>query len=169
MKKKVMTHTYLRDVSKYRVKLFMDIDDCYITVKKLIKVDIPFIIHGDVTVMDDNYYVLEVVPKNENYAMRLFLNDNKEPLEYYFDICKNNGIEKDSLVPSYDDLYLDITYMDGMINVIDEDEFMEAYESGKLSEEDYNLVLEVKNKLLNEIKCKTNEYMNRDYSKFLFD
>ena len=75
MKKKIMTHTYLRDVSKYRLKLFMDIDDCYITVKKLIKVDIPFIIHGDVTVMDDNYYLLEVVPKNENYAMRLFLND----------------------------------------------------------------------------------------------
>ena len=169
MKKKVMSHTYLRDVSKYIVKLFMDIDDCYITVKKLIKVDIPFVIHGDVTVMDDNYYVLEVVPKNENYAMRLFLNDKKEPLEYYFDICKNNGIEKDSLVPSYDDLYLDITYMDGMIKIIDEDEFLEAYDNGDISEEDYNLVLSVRDKLLDELENGTNEYMNRNYNEYLFD
>ena len=169
MKKKIMTHTYLRDVSQYRIKLFMDIDDCYISVKKLVKVDIPFIIHGDITVMDNNYYVLEVVPKNENYAMRLFLNDKKEPLEYYFDISKNNGIEKNSLVPSYDDLYLDITCMGNMINVIDEDEFFEAYDNGDLSEEDYQLALKVKDKLLEEITNGTNEYMNRNYDKYLFD
>lgn len=164
-----MTHTYLRDVSKYIVKMYMDIDDCYIIVKKLIKVDIPFIIRGDVTVMDDNYYVLEVVPKNENYAMRLFLNDKKEPLEYYFDICKNNGVEKDSLVPSYQDLYLDITYMDGIINILDEDEFIMAYESGELSEEEYNLVLEVRDKILSDLENRSNVYMNRDYSEYLFD
>ena len=169
MKKKIMTHTYLRDVSQYRVKLFMDIEDCYISVKKLVKVDIPFVIHGNVTVMDDDFYVLEVVPKNENYAMRLFLNEKKEPLEYYFDISKNNGIEKDSLVPSYDDLYIDITYMDGMIKIIDEDEFLEAYDNGDISEEDYNLVLSVRDKLLDELENGTNEYMNRNYNEYLFD
>jgi predicted RNA-binding protein associated with RNAse of E/G family len=113
--------------------------------------------------------VLEVVPKNENYAMRLFLNEKKEPLEYYFDISKNNGIEKDSLVPSYDDLYLDITYMDGMIKIIDEDEFLEAYDNGDISEEDYNLVLSVRDKLLDELENGTNEYMNRNYNEYLFD
>ena len=38
MKRKIVSNTYLRDVSKYQIKLFMDIDDCYICVKKLIKV-----------------------------------------------------------------------------------------------------------------------------------
>ena len=74
------------------MRLKTDIEDCYISVKKLVKVDIPFVIHGNVTVMDDDFYVLEVVPKNENYAMRLFLNEKKEPLEYYFDISKNKVI-----------------------------------------------------------------------------
>ena len=61
-----------------------------------------------------------------------------------------------------------VLFLVGVIILIG-DEFIEAYENGDLTEEDYNLVLEVKNKLLNEIKCKTNEYMNRDYSEYLFD
>ena len=168
MKKKIISKTYLRDVSRYQIKLCMDVDDCYISVKKLIKVDIPFIIHGNVTVMDDGYYVLEVIPKDENYAMRLFLDDNKKPLEYYFDICEHNGVMEDSLVPYYDDLYLDITYMDGEIKILDEGEFIEAYESKDISEEEYNLVLKVRDKLLEEIGNGTNKYMNRDYSEYLF-
>ena len=168
MKKKIMTHTYLRDVSQYRVKLFMDIEDCYISVKKLVKVDIPFVIHGNVTVMDDDFYVLEVVPKNENYAMRLFLNDKKEALEYYFDICKNNRLDSNK-IPCYDDLYLDITYLDGKINILDEKELLEAYKFGDINQEDYDLVYIMKEKLLDEIKNKTNEMMNVDYMKYLND
>ena len=169
MKKKIMTHTYLRDVSQYRIKLYMDVKDCYISVKKLVKVDIPFVIHGNVTVMDDDYYVLEVVPKNENYAMRLFYDDKKQPIEYYFDICKNNGVLSDSLVPYYDDLYLDITYMDGEIRILDENEFIDAYNNKDITEEDYELVLKVRDQLLKEIESGTNLYMNRDYKEYLFD
>ena len=168
MKKKIMTHTYLRDVSQYRVKLFMDIDDCYISVKKLVKVDIPFVIHGNVTVMDDDFYVLEVVPKNENYAMRLFLNDKKEALEYYFDICKNNRLDSNK-IPCYDDLYLDITYLDGKINILDEKELLEAYKFGDINQEDYDLVYKMKDLLLEEINNKTNKMMNIDYMKYLND
>ena len=75
MKTKVITNTYLRDILKYRLKMYFDEDDCYISVKKLIKVDKKFIISDNLCVMDDGYYVLEVVPKYENYAMRLFLTD----------------------------------------------------------------------------------------------
>ena len=58
------------------------------------------------------YYIFEVIPKNENYAMRLFLDNNKVPLEYYFDICKNNGLDDAALVLFYDNLYLlIITYL----------------------------------------------------------
>ena len=168
MKKKIITKTYLRDVSKYQIKLYMDEDECYIGVKKLIKVDEKFIIKDNICVMDDNYYVLEVVPKNENYAMRLFLDDNKKPLEYYFDICKNNGLDKESLVPCYDDLYLDITVLDGDINILDKDELDEAFNNKDITNDDYELVMKIKDKLLSEIKDNSNKYMNRDYSKYLF-
>ena len=167
MKRKIISNTYLRDVDSYRFKLFLDEDKWYVSVKKLIHVREKFIIKHNVCVMDDGYYVLEVVPKRENYAMRLFLDSEKRPLEYYFDICKNNGLDKDSNIPCYDDLYLDITYLNGEISVIDEDELMDAYHSGDISDDDLELVYRIRDLLLKEIKDGTNEVFNIDYRKYL--
>lgn len=100
--------------------------------------------------------------------MRLFLDNNKKPLEYYFDICKNNGLDVNSLVPFYDDLYLDITVLDGNINILDEDELEEALYEGDITVEDYELVLVMKERLLDEIRGQSNRFMNKDYSKYLF-
>lgn len=169
MKTKVITNTYLRDIEKYQIKLFLDEDDYYVSVKKLISVREKFIIKDGLCVMDDGFYIFEVIPKNDNYAMRLFLNEKKEALEYYFDICKNNRLDSVSKVPCYDDLYLDITYLDGYINILDEEELIEAYNSGDISSEDYELVYKMKDRLLDEINNKTNKLMNIDYMKYLND
>lgn len=169
MKTKIITNTYLRDVNKYQLKLYLDEEDYYVSVKKLISVREKFIIKDGLCVMDDGYYIFEVIPKNENYAMRLFLNEKKEPLEYYFDICKNSRIDAVTKVPCYDDLYLDITYLDGYINILDENELIEAYQDGDVSKEDYEIVYKMKDRLLEEINNKTNEMMNVDYMKYLND
>lgn len=169
MKTKIISNTYLRDINKYQIKLYLDEDDYYISVKKLINVREKFIIKDGLCVMDDGYYIFEVIPKNDNYAMRLFLNKNKEPLEYYFDICKNNRVDELSKIPCYDDLYLDITYLNGCTNILDEDELISAYESGDISKEDYKLVYKMRDRLLDEINNKTNEAMNIDYIKYLND
>ena len=168
MKTKVITNTYLRDVCKHQIKLFYE-DDYYVSVKKLIDVREKFIITGGLCVMDNGYYIFEVIPKNDNYAMRLFLNEKKEALEYYFDICKNNRVDSVSNVPCYDDLYLDITYLDGTINILDEDELISAYEMGDISKDDYDLVYKMRDRLLEEINSKTNKLMNIDYMQYLND
>ncbi len=167
MKRKIITKTYLRDVEKYQIKLFLDEEEYYISVKKLISVREKFIIKNNLCVMDDGYYVFEVIPKNENYAMRLFLDNNKKPLEYYFDITKNNNLDEETNIPYYDDLYLDITYCEGDINILDEDELVEAYNTGDITKEEYELVYKVKDKLLEEINNKTNKAMNLDYMKYI--
>ena len=119
--------------------------------------------------MDDNYYVFEVVPKNENYAMRIFIDNNRKVLEYYFDICKNTNLDANTSVPYYDDLYLDITVSgDGEINILDEYELEEALKIKDITIDDYNLVMKIKEKLLNEIKSNTNKLMLIDYNKYLF-
>jgi len=100
--------------------------------------------------------------------MRLFLDNNKKPLEYYFDICKNNGLDPVSLVPFYDDLYLDITLLNGKINILDEDELENALAKNDITNEDYKLIMTTKEKLLSEIESKSNKFINRDYSKYLF-
>ena len=84
-------------------------------------------------------------------------------------ICKNNRLDCISKIPCYDDLYLDITYLNGDINILDEDELVEAYESGDISQEDYELAYKMKDRLLEEINNKTNEAMNLDYMKYLND
>lgn len=167
MKKKIISNTYLRDVEKYQIKIFLDEEDYYVSVKKLISVREKFIIKENITVMDNGYYIFEVIPKNENYAMRLFLDENKNPLEYYFDITKNNELYENTKIPCYDDLYLDITYMNNEINILDEDELIEAYKNNDITKEDLDLVYKIKDKLINEIKLNTNKLMNIDYNKYL--
>ena len=117
--------------------------------------------------MDNGYYVFEVVPKNENYAMRLFLDNNKTPLEYYFDITKNNGLYEKTNIPCYDDLYLDIIYLNGEIRIQDEDELIEAYEKNDITKEDLELTYKIKDKLLEEIKTNTNKLMNINFNKYI--
>lgn len=167
LKKKIISNTYLRDINKYQIKIFLDEDDYYVCVKKLIDVKEKFIISNGLCVMDNGYYIFEVIPKYLNYAMRLFLDQNKKPLEYYFDITKNNGIDELTKIPCYDDLYLDITYSDGKIKILDEDELLEAFKMGDITKLDLDLVFATRDLLLEEISNGTNEIMNIDYMKYL--
>ena len=109
MKKKILSNTYLNEAQKYQIKFYLDEEDKYIIVKKLIKLSKLFIIKNNVIAMDDGYYVIEFIPKNKNYALRLFLNDKKEVIEYYFDIIKESCIDKELKIPYFIDLYIDIT------------------------------------------------------------
>ena len=168
MKKKILSSTYLKEAQKYQIKFYLDEEDKYIVVKKLIKLSKKFIIQNDVIAMDDGYYVIEIVPKNKNYALRLFLKDKKEIIEYYFDIIKESGIDKELKVPYFIDLYLDITIQkNGKVNILDEEELNDALKSKDITKKDYELVLKVKEQLLKEIEEQSNDLMNLDYMKYL--
>lgn len=170
MKRKYLSKTYLREAKKYQIKFYLDEDDYYVCVKKLIKLSEKFIINNNIVAMDDGYYIVEIVPKNDNYAMRVFLNDKKEVIEYYFDIIKESGIDKDTKIPYFDDLYVDITCLyNGMIHILDEDELEDAYKNNELSKDDYELAINTKDKILKEIKNKKNKLLNIDILKYLGD
>ena len=169
MKKKVLTNTYLREATKYQIKLFLDEDDMFVSVKRLIKVTDKFIIRHGIVAMDNGYYIIEMIPKKDNYALRIFLDDKKKIIEYYFDIIKNSGIDEEYKVPYFNDLYVDITLLakTGEVNVLDEEEFIDAYKHGDIDKKDYDLVVKMKKRLLKEIKEGTNKLLNVDLSKYL--
>lgn len=103
--------------------------------------------------MDNGYFVLECTPKNENYSMRVFFNKKKQPLLYYFDITNEQGLDKDTRVPYYIDIYTDIMIYtsDNKIVVVDEDELKEALKNKEISKAEYNKANKVTKQLFKEL------------------
>ena len=108
-RRKYIKDTYLRGINKYKHYFFEDKKNkCYISIKKILELDEPFFTRKGLCLINQNYYIVEIVPLHENYCIRVFVNDKKEIILYYFDITLQNGF--DSLYDSlyYDDLYLDV-------------------------------------------------------------
>lgn len=161
MRKKLLSKTYLRDVSEYIIEFNFDNKDYFLCKKKIIKT-IPFVLTNGLTIIDNNYYIIEILPKNENYAIRVYLDENKNVIEYYIDITNGCGIDEETKVPYYDDLYLDITITKDKVEVLDEKELDQAYQNNDIDEETYKKAIRVKDNLLGEIKNKNNKYLNLD-------
>lgn len=166
MRKKILSKTYLRDVSEYIVEFSFTNEDYYLAKKKIIKTT-PFVLKNGLKVIDDGYYILEILPKKENYAIRVYLDSNKKIIEYYIDITNGCGIDEESKIPYYDDLYLDITITDGKVEVLDEDELENAYLNKTIDSDTYNKAKCVKNQLLDEIKNHNNQYLTMDMRELL--
>ena len=167
MREKLISKTYLRDVNKYKLEIYYDKEDYYLSIKKILNIEKPFILENGLCLIDNNYYIVEVLPKNENYAMRVYFNEKKERLEYYFDISLKNGLDEETRIPYYDDLYTDITVVQENIEVLDEEELQEAFNMGKISKSEYNIANETRDKLLQSIKNKNNKYINLDLERYL--
>lgn len=165
--KKLLSKTYLRDVSKYELKFFSDNDDFYLVVKRIVKTDPKFITFKGLCLIDDGYYIVELLPKNENYAMRVFLNDKKEPIEYYFDISLENGIDEETKVPYYDDLFTDVIVVGDKVFVVDENELKDALKKGVIKQADFELANKTTSILVAELKAGTNRFKNLNLMQYL--
>lgn len=166
MKKKLLTKTYLRDVQKYNLKFFIE-DDFYVVVKEIIETNPKFVAMDGVCLIDNGYYILEVIPKNENYAMRVFLNQQKQPIEYYFDVSLENGLDKETNIPYFHDLFIDVIVYKDKIRVVDENELEEAFQNDEITKEQHALAYNIKNKLLAELEAGANKCKNLDLQKYL--
>lgn len=168
MNRKLISKTYLKDVNKYELNFYFDNKDYYLAIKKFINVEKPFILQSGVCLIDNGYYMAEVIPKKENYITRIYFNEKKERIEYYFDVTLKNGLDEKSNIPYYDDLYLDVTInRNGEVKVLDEDELLEALNRKEISEDEYNLANKTKESLLESIINKNNKYMDLDLEEYL--
>ena len=113
------------------------------------------------------YSIIEIVPLDENYCIRLFIDKNKKIILYYFDITLKNGFDKNLESPYYDDLFIDIVLKNDKIIILDEEELNEALEKKYISKKEYNLAQKVKNELVDSLSSKTNKYMKIEFTKYL--
>ena len=81
----------------------------YVCNLKLNNIDKPLIVFdgkNNICIRDNGYEWIEVYPDKGNYAITIIFDQNKNIIEWYFDIAKKIGIEND--IPYEDDLYLDL-------------------------------------------------------------
>ena len=115
-----------------------------------------------ITLLDDGYYMVEYIPLNENYAVRTFIDKDKNVLQNYIDISLENGTKYG--MPYYNDLYLDVIKdysKNQSVFFDDENELKDALSEGIINQEEYELAYNTANKVLNEIKTCSNVFVNR--------
>lgn len=159
MRRKYLIETYMKDVLDSEIKI-EEKDDHFLCVKKIKKVSNKFITKQGLCLIDDGYFIVEVLPKNKNYSMRVFLDKDRNILEYYFDITFLNGFDKDLNVPFYDDLYLDILVLNEEIIVKDEDEILEALNKNIINKKQFEFAYKIKDELCDELTNNINKYKN---------
>lgn len=109
-----------------------------------------------VCLVDNGYYWMQHFPIGSNYCVTTMLNENKEIVQWYFDISKYVGINERG-IPFWDDLYLDlIVFPSGDFCIKDEDELEEAITNNQITEDEYNLANRVMKGLIKEIETMEN-------------
>lgn len=162
MRKKYTDEVYLKGVSSYKIfKRELKENNAYIVLKKIIKIDKPFV--KNLTLIDDGYYIMEYTPMDKLYNARAFINKDLKTISYYFDISLKNGCDEGK--PYYDDLFLDIIYgieTNNIVKVLDEEELLNALVSGQITKQNYDLANKVCQELVKEIQENKNWFINTD-------
>jgi uncharacterized protein len=93
----------------------------------------------DYCIVDDGYTWLQCLPQDGNHSMSIMYNKNKEIVQWYFDITKQNGIDESGM-PFFDDLYLDVVILPSSeILLLDENELVDALNNDEITKDDYDL------------------------------
>jgi len=105
---------------------------------------------SSICIADNGYSELVFLPDNENWQLCAIYDNNDRNVEWYFDITRNNAVDE-SGNPYCDDLYLDMALMpDGRILTFDEDELINAFKNGNISQYDFDMAQGIITKLIDE-------------------
>lgn len=166
--------------TKITIKKLNDLN-CYFTVKEINAIDENFevIRNPEFRNLDKGFKMLEYTPIDENYNVRVYVDDKDQIFEYYLDVVDEIQIRNG--VPYYNDLYLDIIYYnrgekmknlkleknDVNLYILDEDELQEALNENVITKQQYDKAYNVANKLMSEIKSGTNVFINRGLTDYI--
>ncbi|WNB90806.1 DUF402 domain-containing protein [Bacillus sp. NEB1478] len=130
-------------------------DSCFkgkVTAIHLKKVSDPLVVNykdRDVRIADTGYTWFQHFPEGKKYAVTTILDQNGEIVQWYIDMCRDHGVNEDG-VPWYLDLYLDIVILpDNQIFVLDDNELMDAYRKGDITEKEVKLAKETAEDIIN--------------------
>lgn len=179
MKEKFVDEIYMREVLEKETKIIKNEElNSYITFKKVLKTSSPcrmYINGRKVIIVDNGYTIIEYSPLDKKYNVRLFIDNNKNILLYYFDIINSLRLINNRIY--IEDLYLDVIVetefsnnLGFHINLVDENELIDALNNKKINKKQFDMAYNEANKLMKEIVDNKNIFINRgikDYIDFL--
>ena len=126
----------------------------YITLLHMVQLTEPLFVQYDkkeVCVANEGYSWLQQFPADQHHSVTTMFNEEGNVIQWYIDICLRNGCEDGK--PWMDDLYLDIIlFPTGEIIIKDTDELEDAYKSGIIHKELYDLAWKEVNRI-NRMLC----------------
>lgn len=116
------------------------------------------------TIAEVGYQWLQFAPKDEHWWLSVLYDNHGNLIESYFDITqKNDFADEDN--PSFIDMRLDVTISkERGVNILDEDELMDALDEKLITIEEYHLAYEVaQNIIINYQKNEDKFYQFIEY------
>ncbi len=176
-KKKRLNDIYMREVTKRKIKTIWNEElNSYITYKHVLDTShvCKIYINGKkVALVGKNYTILEYSPIDEQYNVRVFINDEGNIIQYYFDIISSTSFENGEVY--FDDLFLDILYdtpyssgQGYYISIVDENELLAALNNNEITKEEYDRAYDVANKIMKELREGNNKFVNRKEQDFIY-
>lgn len=142
-----------KTVPKKEVNLFEseEIYGAFINIIEVKKPQVWFCFDKKITVADNGYKWLVVLPKKDNYAITMYMDRNDVPRLWYIDLIDGIGVDADG-IPFYNDMFLDLIVSDdGQVVEDDRDEFEKAYVDGIINNKQYQKVISVSEQLKQRI------------------
>lgn len=172
-----------RSVKKKTIYLSEDEEQYYslINIDIVKKPQVWKVFNSQLVVANNGYKWLVIAPKNENYAITMYMDEKAKPILWYIDMIDGHGVDTDG-VSYYNDIFLDLLVSKKKQVVEDDrDEFEKAFIYGIISEKQYqqanatveklkvkikedpNWILEYSNKILEKIQKEIMEKKCRIY------
>lgn len=145
----------------------------YVTLLNTIKVNEPLYVNYEdkkICIVDDGYMWLQQFPFDKKHAVTTMFDANGSVVQWYIDICRNNGLAGD--IPYMDDLFLDIVLLpSGELFLKDVDELGEALLNGIIDRALYDVA---RNEARNLVKLIRKEkfkllHLSNDHKEILAD
>ncbi|WP_079508588.1 DUF402 domain-containing protein [Mesobacillus jeotgali] len=115
----------------------------YVTLIKVHKVTEPLYFHygnKEICIVNDGYTWMQHFPAGSQHSLTTMFNAGGEVVQWYIDICLQNGIENGR--PYMDDLFLDVIILPGgEVLYKDYDELLAAFSSGIINENLYKTAI----------------------------
>lgn len=126
--------SYLKDVNKY-IYYQTRMEGKIITIKKLIDTK-KFVINEegkDILLIDNDYYILELIALDENYICRMFIDNNLNEIERLYILSNKNELIDN--IPTYESLKLTYVITNDIKKIYHEDALIKAKENKIIDEE----------------------------------